>query len=475
MAVSLASPLRAIVLALIGIALAGCMGTHADAQAASPPPPNVVVVLADDAGYADFGFQGSTEFITPNIDRLAAQGVVYSDAYATTPFCSPSRAGLLTGRYPQRFGYEFNLTHSPPPGVDPRFMGLAVEEETLATLLATLGYSTIAIGKWHLGDAPQFHPNARGFEHFYGFLGGGSTYFGEDVRPGSFERNGVPAQPGAYLTDDFAREAAAQIAAHHEDPFLLYLAFNAVHTPMDAIEADLARFAHIADPQRRRLAAMTWALDRAVGVVMAALEANGVAERTLVIFTNDNGGDRIGLDADNAPLRGTKGTLLEGGIRVPLIVRFPGGKHAGLRVAAPVSLMDIVPTVLSQARATLPRDLDGTPLGTAEPSQRELFWRYDNMAAMRSEQWKLLRFPDRPAQLYNLAEDIGETQDLAATQPERLRAMMQALFAWEATIEHPRWHTGSFWSQEDVRRYSDAHIAREIARTKAEIASDQAR
>lgn len=434
-----------------------------------PRPPNVVVILADDAGYADFGFQGGTEFETPNIDRLAREGVVYETAYATMPFCSPSRAGLVTGRYTQRFGYEYNLTDQAPPGVDAAYMGLAVEERTMGDLFRAAGYRTIAIGKWHMGEAPQFHPNARGFDHFYGFLGGGSTYFDEDGKPGPVERNGTLQQPSAYLTDDFAREAVHQIAASRDRPFLLYLAFNAVHTPMDALASDEARFTAITDPQRRRLAAMTYALDRAVGRVLEALKVNNLDRNTLVVFTNDNGGDRIGLGASNAPLRGTKGTLLEGGIRVPLIVRYPDKASAGSRDPIPASLMDILPTALRTARIAKPDNLDGMALNALTGRQRALFWRYDNMAAVRSDGWKLLRYPDRPAQLYDLQHDPAEARDLAARHPDRVRSMMQALFAWEANQQHPRWHTGTFWSQEDIRRYDDAHVATENRKASASL------
>ncbi|QIG53528.1 sulfatase-like hydrolase/transferase [Altererythrobacter sp. BO-6] len=459
----------ALLLALTGAVL-GCATNRAQAGDKAARPPNIVIILADDAGYADFGFQGSREFATPNLDALARQGVVYEAAYATMPFCSPSRAGLLTGRYTQRFGYEFNLTHEPTPGVDPAYMGLAVEERTIGDLFQAAGYATIAIGKWHVGSLPQFHPNARGFGHFYGFLGGSSSYFPQAVRPGSFERDGAAVQPEAYLSDDLAREAAAQIAANRDRPFVLYLAFNAVHTPMEALAEDEARFSAIADPQRRRLAAMTWGLDRATGTVLQALRTNGLVDNTLVVFTNDNGGDRIGLDASNAPLRGTKGTLLEGGIRVPFVVRYPDGRGAGERRSEPVSLMDILPTSLDLAGLGVPSNLDGRSLVTAQAKQdRALFWRYDNMAAMRDGDWKMLRYPDRPAELYDLSRDIGETRNLAETQPERLRAMLRRLFAWEGKMSHPRWNTGSFWSQEDVRRYSEEHIATGIARSKAEL------
>lgn len=460
---------------LIGMGLALSAPAQAKPAPSVPPVrPNIVVILADDAGYGDFGFQDSHEFRTPNIDALAKEGVIFSAAYAAMPFCSPSRAALLTGRYPQRFGYEFNLTHAPPPGVDPDYMGLAREEKTLGDHFRTAGYRTIAIGKWHVGSQPQFHPNVRGFDDFYGFLGGGSAYFPDHIKPGTVERNGQPASPGQYLTDDFAREASAYIAANRDRPFALYLAFNAVHTPMDAAPEDLKQVSRIADPQRRRLAAMTLGLDRAVGTVRATLRRLKLDQRTLIVFTNDNGGDRVGLDASNGPLRGTKGTLLEGGVRVPLIVRYPDQRGAGARRSDPVSLMDILPTALAISGLPVPADLDGRSLADAPQAGdvRPLFWRYDNMAAIREGRWKLLRYPDRPAELYDLDADIGEMHDLAASEQERVRRMMGRLFAWEGTLIHPRWNTGTFWSQEDVRRYSDAHVAAANAKERAALAQE---
>ena len=438
--------------------------------------PNIVVILADDAGYADFGFQGSDQVRTPNIDRIARSGVTYGNAYVTTPFCSPSRAGLLTGRYPQRYGYEFNLTHEPPPGVDAEFMGLAVEESTLGDYLQSAGYTTIAVGKWHVGDAPQFRPNVRGFDHFYGFLGGGSHYHPDQLKPGDIVRDGEAVRPGEYLTDDLAREAIEYIEQYKEQPFFLYLAFNAVHTPMDALREDAGRFSHIEDEQRRRLAAMTWAMDRAVGNVVAALEERDLLNDTLLIFTNDNGGDRIGIAADNAPLRGTKGTLLEGGVRVPLAVQWPGVIAPGSTFDGTVSLMDIVPTAITVAGGNVPDNLDGRTLlmadGELDGGHSSLFWRYDVMAAVRSSDWKLLRFPDRAPQLYDLSSDSGESNDLAAQNPDKVGSLMQQLFAWEAGLIHARWNTGTFWSQEDVRRYDSDYVDRERAGTAKDISGE---
>lgn len=464
---------------LLGLLTGTTLALSTAARAESKPPrengpANVVVILVDDAGYSDFGFQGSKQFNTPNIDGLARQGVAFDAAYATTPFCSPSRAGLLTGRYPQRFGYEFNLTHEPPPGVDARFMGLATEEKTIGNYFKASGYRTAAIGKWHLGTQPQFHPNARGFDEFFGFLGGGTTYFAEKIKPGTIERNGTPVNPRHYLTDEFATEASSFIVANRNRPFLLYLAFSAVHTPLDARADDLGRVASIADPQRRRLGAMTLALDRAVGHIVTTLRKSGLDRKTLIVFTNDNGGDRIGLDANNAPLRGGKGTLLEGGVRVPLIVRYPDGRGAGSRHKDPVSLMDILPTALSVSGFPVPSNLDGRSL-TASSGKSEipaLYWRYDNVAAVRDGQWKLLRFPDRPPELYDIEADPAETENRASEEGQMVRSLMAKLFAWEGTLQHPRWNTGTFWSQEDVRRYSNEYVDGEIAKSKAELGMD---
>lgn len=453
------------------LALAMAVPAHARPTPPADSRPNVVIILADDAGYRDFGFQGSREFATPNIDALAQVGTVYSSAYASMPFCSPSRAGLLTGRYTQRFGYEFNLTQAPPKGIDAHYMGLDTEERTVADYFRAAGYATYAVGKWHVGDQPQFDPLTRGFEHFYGFLGGGSTYFPEKIASGTIQRDGVSERPPHYLTDQFGAEAVRDIEQSRGKPFFLYLAFNAVHAPMNARSEDEVRFAGIVDPQRRRLAAMTWALDRAVGSVMAALKRTGTVDNTLIVFTNDNGGDSIGIGADNAPLRGMKGTLLEGGIRVPMIIRLPHGAKTKANEARPVSLLDILPTALQAAGISIPEGLDGAPLqaDAAALNARPLFWRYDTMAAMRSGPWKLLRYPDRPPELYNLAEDIGESDNRADAEPDRVRAMLKALFVWEATVEHPRWHTGTFWTQEDVRRYSADHVRAENEKEKKAI------
>ena len=253
--------------------------------------PNIVVILADDLGYADLGFTGSKEIFTPNIDALANNGVVFKNGYVTHPYCGPSRAGLLTGRYQARFGMEVNAAHSP----DDPYMGLPVEELTFAKRMQQAGYKTAVMGKWHMGSHPNFHPNNRGFDEFFGFLGGGHDYFPESVKVSSAEysialsRNGKPAQLNEYLTTAISKEAARFVSAT-EQPFMMYVAYNAPHSPLQATEQDLAKYQHIADLDRRTYAAMIDSMDQGVGRIVAALKQSEKLHNTLIFFLSDNGG-----------------------------------------------------------------------------------------------------------------------------------------------------------------------------------------
>lgn len=411
-------------------------------------PPNLLVLLADDLGYGDLGFHGSREIPTPHIDALAAVGVRFTAAYATAPVCSPSRAGVLTGRYQQRFGHEFNPR---------REQGLPLEEELVSDRLHAAGYVTGLVGKWHLGSAEAMRPLRRGFDEFFGFLEGHSDYFDAPLLRGN-----EPVKEQEYLTDAFAREAVSFIGRHQGSPWFLLVAFNAVHDPMQATEARLARFAHISDPQRRIYAAMTVAMDDAVGAVLRALEASGQAKDTLVVFANDNGGPTLpGTTrnaSSNAPLRGSKRTLLEGGIRVPLVLSWPGRLSAATW-SSPVMLTDVTATLLATAGATSaghpPADgidllpfLQGERIG--EP-HRSLYWRFGGQAAIRQGDYKLVRYdsnadtalganqPVTDFKLYHLGNDIGETCDLASEEPQRVAAMAADWDAWNATLVPPLW------------------------------------
>lgn len=418
--------------------------------------PNIVVIVSDDQGYADVGVQGCKDIPTPNIDALARAGVRFTNGYVSGPYCSPTRAGLLTGRYQTRFGHEFN-----PGGKGPD-MGLPVSETTMPDRLKKAGYATGMVGKWHLGGAAKFHPLKRGFDEFFGFLGGAHSYFpgkGADVLRGT-----VPANEKDYLTDAFAREAVAYIDRHKAEPFFLYLAFNAVHTPMHATDERLQKFASVKDPTRRTYAAMLWAMDEAVGNVLTKLRTEKLEEDTLIFFVSDNGGPTMRgttvNGSNNAPLRGSKRTTLEGGIRVPFVIAWKGRLPAGTTDDRPVIQLDIAPTALAAADVEIAPDrkLDGVNLlaylvgeKRAEKPHDALFWRFGTQMAVRRGDWKLVRYDPvvdggkgraTAAKLYNLATDIGEANDLAGKEPQRVADLQRLWDGWDRGNIPPRWGGG---------------------------------
>lgn len=441
--------------------------------------PNIIVILADDLGYGDLGVYGGTEIPTPNLDALARAGVRFTDGYVTCPICAPTRAALMSGRYQQRFGFEHNP--GPEREASARF-GLPRSERTLAEKLKDAGYATGMFGKWHIGYADELQPHQRGFDEFFGFLSGAHTYMpgeGRGRRGAGYNegivRNGTPVEEKEYLTDAFAREAAAFITTHAKPgaegkaaPFFVYLPFNAVHGPMEATKKYTDRFAHIEDANRRTFAGMLTALDEAVGRVLAAVKESGQEDNTLVFFFSDNGGPTPQTTASNKPLSGYKSQVLEGGIRVPFLMKWPGGGvPAGKVYEQPVMSLDVHATVLAAAGFDLnapasrektdkpetPR-LEGRdllPFVTAEGERGKvgpheaLFWRMGNQWAVRKGDWKLLsqaranaRQPGE-VRLYNLREDIGETNDLAAKMPEKVAELRAAYDAWNAGNIDPLW------------------------------------
>ena len=396
--------------------------------------PNILVILADDLGYNDLSYNGATEIKTPNIDRLARQGVVFANGYAAHPLCSPSRAGLMTGRHPSRFGMETNLAYAP---ADPQH-GLPLQEPILAAQLKQAGYRTGMLGKWHLGAAPPFHPLNRGFDFYYGFLGGGHDYYHVDATAYAVDEYRAPLgqQRGmtgfsGYLTDRLTDQAIAFATADRQQPFYLHLAYNAPHAPLQAPEPLVRKYRGIKDEKRRSYLAMVDSLDQNIGRLMRALQSSGQWHNSLIFFLSDNGGHLEG--ADNSPLRLGKPSLHEGGIRVPFLASWPARWPHGEVFEPLVSGLDIAATALGLAGIEAERPLDGVNLdpflrGVASGPPREaLFWRLlggdasqpSASFAVRSGDLKLVKdhLGGRPG-LFDLRTDPGERRNLMAADPE---------------------------------------------------------
>ena len=406
--------------------------------------PNVIVIVADDLGYADLGCYGGRDVPTPNIDSLANNGIRFTNGYVTAPVCSPTRAGLITGRYQQRFGHEFNPGSTPENG-----FGLPLDQTTLPQILREHGYATGMVGKWHLGVRPKYRPTERGFDEYFGFLTGAHSYVELNPSgPNPILRGTTPVEERAYLTDAFAREASAFVERHHDEPFFLYLTFNAIHTPMQATEKYLSRFPHIPDEKRRTMAAMLSAMDDAVGRVLETLRKRQLEDDTLIIFISDNGGPTPANASRNDPLSGFKGQLLEGGIRVPFIVqwkrRIPGGRVEDV----PVNSLDVFPTALAAAGVSAPRNIDGQDLTRA--GNRALYWRFGGPRAIRRGNYKLLMLPGNKPMLFDLSNDPGEKHDLAAAQPEVVNELQAEYEKWDRQMIPPRW--GRTQSRRRARR-----------------------
>jgi len=410
--------------------------------------PNIVLILADDLGYAGVGVQGCADIPTPSIDSIAGNGVKFTHGYVSAPLCSPTRAGLMTGRYQQRFGHETN----PGPVIQAQpYLGLSLDELTIAERLKKLGYVTGMFGKWHLGFQPQFHPTKRGFDEFYGFLGGGHSYMpgSRRMNDGSIQRGTQPVEEKEYLTDALAREALSFIDRHKNEPFFVYLPFNAVHAPMEAGQKYLDRFNDIKDGLRRTHAAMLSAMDDAIGVVLNKLRELNLEEKTLVIFLSDNGGPTAQTTSSNAPLRGFKGQALEGGIRVPFMMQWKGRLPAGKVDDRPVISLDIHPTVVAAAGASIDPAwrLDGVDLvpflngaGAGAPHET-LYWRmFANQRAVRHNNLKLVwSGPAEQGGLYDAVNDPGESRNLAKDRPEDVRKLQALYDAWSAQLAEPKW------------------------------------
>ena len=427
-------------------------------QAAAPK--NVIMIVADDMGYADSGITGLKDFATPNIDSIAKDGVFCTQAYATSPVCSPSRAGFLTGRYQQRFGHEHN-------GFGPSPFGLPVNQLTMGDHFKAAGCATGAIGKWHLGESTELHPLSRGFEEFVGFVGGHHSYFPESDRDADTPKildGRKPAKWDEYLTTYFGRRAVDFIDRHKDERFFLYFAANAPHTPLHARDSDLEKVSNITDPRRRKYAAMMLALDEAVGEILQKVKAAGIENETVIVFFSDNGGPQPGDPSVNGsrnwPYRGGKAQIYDGGVHVPLFLKVPGVVRSGSRYDAPVSTLDLLPTLLT---AIGQKPIEGTALDgvnllpylSGENKDRpheNLYWRMGAAFGLISGEWKIVwprregGAPDNPErpdftkiQLYHLRKDISEKQDLAGQDPQRVETMLATWKQWDATLASPLW------------------------------------
>jgi len=425
----------------------------------SKDKPNIVLILADDLGYGDIGVHGGKQIPTPNIDRLANDGVRFTQAYVSSPVCGPSRAGLITGKNQVSFGLNNNFFHA-QPGFDPEFVGLPVEEITLADELKKLGYVNGIIGKWHLGEKEQFYPTNRGFDEFYGFLAGGHDYFiaendGQNMTT-PIECTYKEPKPITYLTNDIGDESVGFIQRHQDEPFFLFASFNAPHGPLQALEEDLELFKHIDDEIRRTYCAMVYCLDKNIGKILNTLKTENLVENTIVVFLSDNGGpvvQPISNGSINAPLRGQKTTVLEGGIRVPFLFKWPSEISGGETVNDMVLSLDIFPTFLRAAGGTITdqsglRGVDLMPFISGQintPPHNSMEWKYTVSTAIRRGDWKLIRLPDRMPQLYNISEDISELNDEAKTHPELTRKLLKELGTWDIHLPHPLYLEPPSW------------------------------
>ncbi|MCF6332482.1 MAG: sulfatase [Draconibacterium sp.] len=445
-----------IVLVFLSIVSANCQKTNAK--------PNFILIVADDLGFADLSLNGSKQIATPNIDRLAEEGVNFSQGYVSAPVCSPSRAGLLTGRYGVSFGHDNNIGGN-QPGFDPQFLGLPLTETTIATRLHKLGYVTGIIGKWHLGYEPQFHPLKRGFDEFWGYTGGGHDYFvalpdGKGYKA-PIECNYKTPQAITYITDDKGDECVDFITRHKKEPFFLFASFNAPHAPMQATEADLELFKNIKNEKRRKYCAMVHRLDINVGRILKTVEKEGLSKNTLIVFISDNGGPVDSNASINAPFNGQKGILLEGGIHVPFIMKWMGKLPAGKTYTNPVISLDFAATFYELAGGKITDDvkLDGVNLipfilGDNADKPHEAFnWKFTISAAIREGDWKLIRLPDRFPMLYNLANDISEQNDLAFENLDRTKAMLKTLGNWDVHLPHPVFLEGYVWKARQLDLY----------------------
>ena len=419
-------------------------------------PPNIIVIISDDQGYADVGFHGSKEIFTPNIDRIAKNGVIFSQGYVSYAVCSPSRAGLITGRYQNRFGYTRNILLAPKDSL----MGLPISEQTLPEVLNNVDYKTKAIGKWHLGAHESLVPEKRGFDEFFGFLIGGHRYFPNDLTLNDLTEasrqmdgyitkiydNGKRVNTKKYLTEELSDNAVKFIEDNSEDPFFLYLSYNAPHTPLQATDTDLERNNHIDVEKRRTYAAMVSSMDDGVGSILDKLEEKNISENTIVIFFSDNGGVEWYNFSDNGPLRGIKGDFFEGGIRVPFTMQWPKKIKPGIIYNKPIIALDVFATVVSAASAEkfIKNNIDGVNLipyinGEINGSPHDyLFWKNPDkdIDVIRDNRYKYIRVKD-DEYIFDLDNDLSEENNIISSSTPIYQKLKLKFKEWEKDMIDP--------------------------------------
>ena len=418
-------------------------------QSPSTTTPNVIIILLDDAGYVDFGFMGSEDLETPHIDALAKDGVIFTDAHVSSTVCSPSRAGLITGQYQQRFGFEANHTGDKDSGD----IGLAENVTTLADVFKQNNYKTTAIGKWHLGATKNNHPNQRGFEDFYGFLAGGRSYFPmkNPSEEHMLQYNGDKVNFEGYLTDVLGDFSLNYVEQNKNHPFFMYLSYNAVHTPMEAKENDLKRYEN---HPRKELAAMTWSLDQNVGKLRTKLKDLNLLDNTLIFFLSDNGGAHNN-QSSSGHLKGWKGNEFEGGHRVPFVVSWPAEIEKGWTFNGLTSSLDIFKTSLSAANISMDKEhiVDGVNLLPYLSKEKKgnphktLFWRKLEESAARVDNFKMVSLANYGSVIYNLDEDIGETKDISKENEAAYQTLKKEYTNWEQEMKDPLWGESKNWME----------------------------
>ena len=441
-----------------------CILTLISCSSINDSKPNIIIILADDAGYSDFGFMGSDEIKTPNLDQLALDGVTFNNAYVSASVCSPSRAGLLTGMYQQRFGHECNLDSDVNTSFDPN-------QITIAEALKTEGYTTGLIGKWHLGDKTQNHPLKNGFDYFWGFISGARNYFYD---PNEVNRNSIrnvvenysQTNFEGYLTDVLGEKAISFIDKNNQsnNPFFLFLSFNAPHTPMQAKEEVLEKFKN--NP-RQVYASMMWSMDEAIGHVIDALKENNQYDNTIIYFLSDNGA-AMSNNASPFPYKGWKGNQFEGGIKTPMIMTWKNKIKSNTQFDGFISALDIFKTSLevSNVNDDLMANADGKNimnyLNDNTIQNKNLFWRKDKMATVRSGNYKLIRLNDTSTVLYNIENNYFEDLDLKLKEPSVHDSLFKLLLAWEDRLIDPNWIENKDWNIVTEMIYEDLMANKDI-------------